>query len=178
MPICEICGKELKNPYTKGHINSQYHQKALSSVGKKISRAKVKPITSLESSSDLRELKIIVSKLEKRLSKVEEILKIKISKGKFRKKAVISNDIDIEQLIINVINQKSNRQQIKGNFILKDIRDTLTKDYNVPEYKFEESILRLYRKQLVDLQSGGNPNDYHILIPTGKKFYYLIAKIN
>jgi hypothetical protein len=178
LPKCEICGKELKNPYSKNHINSQYHQKALRSVGKEISSRKVKPVTILESSSDLRELKIIVSKIENRLSKVEEILKIETLKGKFRKKAIILNDKDIEKLIINVISQKSNRQQIKGNFILKDIRDTLIKEYNVPEYKFEETILRLYRKQLVDLQSGGNPNDYHILSPTGKKFYYLKAKIN
>ena len=44
------------------------------------------------------------------------------------------------------------------------------------KHKFEEIILRLYRKQVIDLQPGGDPGDYHLLSPTGKKFYYLIAK--
>ncbi|MGV9171812.1 MAG: hypothetical protein ACOC44_00410 [Promethearchaeia archaeon] len=29
MPKCEICGKELSNPKSESHINSQYHQEAL-----------------------------------------------------------------------------------------------------------------------------------------------------
>ena len=29
MPKCEICGKELANPNSQGHINSKFHQEAI-----------------------------------------------------------------------------------------------------------------------------------------------------
>jgi DNA repair exonuclease SbcCD ATPase subunit len=178
MPKCKVCGKELNNPNSKRHLNSKYHLQKLGKSGKIQKSIEVKPEVRLRATSEISELRVIISDLEKRLSMVEKALNIKSSKMKSRKDLPISNELDIENLIINILNQKSNQQQIRGNFILKNIRDILKKSYNVPESKFEESVLRLYRKQLVDLQPGGNPEDYHLLSPTGKKFYYLIAKLS
>jgi histone H3/H4 len=39
IPKCEVCGKNLKNPESKSHINSKYHQDAL----KKLKTSKSKP---------------------------------------------------------------------------------------------------------------------------------------
>ncbi|MFO8020385.1 MAG: hypothetical protein R6U96_17320 [Promethearchaeia archaeon] len=47
MPKCEICGKDLKNPKSKSHINSEFHQAALRKLEeekkKKESKPKKKP---------------------------------------------------------------------------------------------------------------------------------------
>lgn len=83
---------------------------------------------------------------------------------------------DLEQEIIKIVDQRPHFQQIKGNIALKDLKNIFQTNYNVSIKEFEEGMLRLYRKQIIDLQPGGNPNDYHLLSPTGKKFYYLFIK--
>lgn len=48
MPVCEICGKELAYPKSKGHINSKFHQDALKSGNKEPGIVKVEKENILE----------------------------------------------------------------------------------------------------------------------------------
>ena len=182
MPTCKICGKELKNPNSSSHINSIFHQGKLNKITTKSSRSsesKISPIIPSEKGENI-ELRNIVLNLEKRISKIEDILKIDGISFKSvtseKKAGEFKSDKELEQEIIKIVNQKSPFQQIKGNIALKDLKNIFQTNYNVSTNEFEESMLRLYRKQIIDLQPGGNPNDYHLLSPTGKKFYYLFIK--
>ncbi|MFX1450480.1 MAG: hypothetical protein ACFFCM_06545 [Promethearchaeota archaeon] len=176
MPKCKICGKNLKNPEAERHINSKYHQEKLKGLKqKKIKFTKSKAISKRDIENELKDIKKNLLNMEKRIVRIEESLKLE-EYSPIRSKKITKRDINFEKEFIKVINQKSNLQQIRGNFALKDLRDSFIRDYGISNKQFEENILRLYRKQLVDLQPGGNPEDYQLLSPTGKKFYYLIIK--
>jgi len=180
MTKCEICGKTLKNPKATSHINSKFHQNKLKQL-KQIQKKdlKAEDISKININTELVNLKNIIYNLEKRVVKIEN----KLNSGGLSSKLIksvatheISKEINLEQEIINIVNQRSNLQQIKGNFILNDLKEIILNEYNISDKDFEDNILRLYRKQLVDLQPGGNPADYHLISPTGKKFYYLMIK--
>ena len=182
MPKCKICGKVLKNPNSSSHINSKYHQEKLKKLTAKSSQgseAIIAPIIPIEKEENT-ELRNMVLSLEKRISKIEDILKIDAVSFKSvtseKRVTKFKNNKELEQEIINIVNQRSHFQQIKGNIALKDLKNIFQTNYNVSKNEFEEGVLRLYRKQIVDLQPGGNPDDYHLLSPTGKKFYYLFIK--
>ena len=110
--------------------------------------------------------------------KIESILQ-DMNKGLFEKKDSINltrfDDFhDFHKELIKIISERPQFQQIKGNYVLKEIRNIFLRDYKISEKEFEENILRLYQKELIDLQPGGNRFDYHISLPMGKKFFYLI----
>ncbi len=183
MPKCKICGKELKNPNSSSHKNSKFHQeklKKITSKSSKSSEVRITPIIPSEKGENI-ELRKIVLNLEKRISKIEVLLKkdgVSFKSVTSEKKAgKFKSDKELEREIIRIVNQRSHFQQIKGNIALKDLKNIFQTNYNVSITEFEEGMLRLYRKQIIDLQPGGNPNDYHLLSPTGKKFYYLFIKI-
>jgi len=182
MPKCKICGKELKNPISSSHINSKFHQgklKKITTNSSKSSEVRISPIIPSEKGENI-ELRNIVLNLEKRISKIEDLLKIDGVSFKSvtseKKAGKFKSDKELEHEIIRIVNQRSPFQQIKGNIALKDLKNIFQTNYNVSIKEFEEGMLRLYRKQIIDLQPGGNPNDYHLLSPTGKKFYYLFIK--
>ena len=182
MPKCKICGKELKNPNSIRHINSKFHQEKLKKITTKSSKSsevRISPIMPSEKGENI-ELRNIVLNLEKRISKIEALLKIDGVSFKSvtseKKAGKFKSDKELEHEIIRIVNQRSPFQQIKGNIALKDLKNIFQTNYNVSIKEFEEGMLRLYRKQIIDLQPGGNPSDYHLLSPTGKKFYYLFIK--
>jgi len=182
MPKCKICGKELKNPISSSHINSKFHQgklKKITTNSSKSSEVRISPIIPSEKGENI-ELRNIVLNLEKRISKIEDLLRIDGVSFKSvtseKKAGKFKSDKELEHEIIKIVNQRSHFQQIKGNIALKDLKNIFQTNYNVSIKEFEEGMLRLYRKQIIDLQPGGNPNDYHLLSPTGKKFYYLFIK--
>ena len=182
MPKCKICGKELKNPNSSSHINSKFHQgklKKITTKSTKSSEGRITPIIPTEKGEDI-ELRRIVLNLEKRILKIEDLLRIDGVSFKSvtseKKAGKFKSDKELEHEIIRIVNQRSPFQQIKGNIALKDLKNIFQTNYNVSIKEFEEGMLRLYRKQIIDLQPGGNPNDYHLLSPTGKKFYYLFIK--
>lgn len=180
MPICKICGKTLKNPNSTSHINSKFHQEKLKKIkGKKVG-VSIKDTAKMDTVNELKNLKNLVLNLEKRIVKIESKLNIESSGTKqFRREKIskkFKDDIDVEREIINILNQRADLQRIKGNFALKDLRKILTKDLRISNKEFEDKILRLYRKQVIDLQPGGNPDEYHLISPTGKRFYYLRIK--
>lgn len=175
MPKCKICGKDLKNPNAKSHINSKFHQEKLKKLGKGAKPSKFDQRVQTDLIVEVDNLRNLFANLEKRILNIEKVLNL----SKSVPKRIFSNeslDINLEQEIINLINQHSNIQQIKGNFPIKNIKDKILKNFNITQKDFEDIILRLYRKQLIDLQPGGDPKEYHLLSPTGKKFYYLITK--
>lgn len=175
MPKCKICGKVLKNPNAKSHIDSKFHQEKLKKIGEGAKPSKVVRRGQTGLIVELDNLRNLVTNLEKRILTIEKVLNLSksIPKRVFPNKSL---DINLEQEIINLINQHSNIQQIKGNFPIKNFKDIVLKNFNITQKDFEDIILRLYRKQLIDLQPGGDPKEYHLLSPTGKKFYYLITK--
>ena len=178
MPICKICGKTLKNPKSTSHINSKYHQEKLVS-SPSITSIDLSPQHDIEK-NDFIKLQNSVFNLEKRMSNIEK--QLKSIRGSSELKIKKTSDIktrNIQKLdkeIVKIIKQRSSAQQIKGNIALKDLKKIILNSYNISEKDFEEIILRLYRKQIFDLQPGGSPSDYQLLSPTGKKFYYLIVK--
>jgi len=178
MPTCRICGKTLKNPKSASHINSKYHQEKLA-LSPSSSSLDLSPHLDIEK-NDFVKLKNLVFNLEKRMSNIEK--QLKSIRGSSELKIKKTSDIkarNIQKLdkeIVKIIKQRSSAQQIKGNIALKDLKKIILNSYNISEKDFEEIILRLYRKQIFDLQPGGNPTDYQLLSPTGKKFYYLIVK--
>ena len=182
MPKCKICGKELKNPNSSSHVNSKFHQEKLKKRTAKSSKSSeiITPIIPIIEKGENLELRNIVLDLEKRILKIEALLKIddiSFKSVSYEKKAgKFKSDKELEQEIIRIVKQRSHFQQIKGNIALKDLKTIFQANYNVSIKEFEEGMLRLYRKQIIDLQPGGNPNDYHLLSPTGKKFYYLFIK--
>jgi len=175
MPECQICGKVLKNPKTSSHINSKFHQQKLREIkSPKIGDLVKDPSITHSIDEELVQLKKIVLELENRIIKIEKKLNREIVTKDYAYGK--SKVVDFEKEFINLINHRSNLQPIKGNFPLKELRDIFTNEFNITDREFEDNILRLYRKQLIDLQAGGNPSEYHLVSPTGKRFYYLIAK--
>ena len=174
---CPKCGKSYKTqgaPYKK-HIESCTGKKQPPKREKRSSSTKKVEI----SSSLIKRL----DDIEYRLSKLEEkINNISIGnneKLKIQKSAMVlpvSNEVELNKIIKNIINETSNIYSIKGVIPLEDLKDILYRNYNLSQRKFEELILKLYRKELIDLQAGGTPTDYHLESPTGKKFYYLMVK--
>ena len=78
MPKCKICGKELKNPNSSNHINSKFHQgklKKITTKSTKGSEIRIKPIIPTERGED-NELRKRVLNLEKRILKIENLLRI------------------------------------------------------------------------------------------------------
>ena len=175
MPECQICGKVLKNPNASSHINSKFHQQKLKEVKPpKLGDLTKGPSVKHNVDEELVYLKKFVLDLENRILKLEKRLDKKIINKNYTYSK--SKLIDFEKEFINMINHRSNLQPIKGNFPLKELKDIFTREYKITDKQFEDNVLRLYRKQLIDLQAGGNPTEYHLVSPTGKKFYYLIAK--
>jgi len=178
MPICKICGKTLKNPNSTSHIKSKYHQGKLVS-SPSITSIDLSPQQDIEK-NDFIKLKNSIFNLEKRMSIIEKQMKsirdgpkLKIKKTSDKKTRNLQK---LDKEIVKIIKQRSSAQQIKGNIALKDLKKLILRSYNISEKEFEEIILRLYRKQIFDLQPGGSPSDYQLLSPTGKRFYYLIVK--
>ena len=175
LPVCQTCGKKLKNPDSPAHLKSKFHQEKLKKIGEGAKSSKVVRRGQTGLIVEVNNLRNLFANLEKRILNIEKVLNL----NKSVPKKIFSNeslDINLEQEIINLINLHSNIQQIKGNFPIKNIKDKILKNFNITQKDFEDIILRLYRKQLIDLQPGGDPKEYHLLSPTGKKFYYLITK--
>ena len=185
MPICKICGKELKNPSDPRHIKSKYHQNALKKlkyqkkeeiiVQDKTDQLKLQNI--MDVISDIKENILI---LENRISKIESIIDARLLTDDYNKKSHLLitelKDNELIEELVNIINQRKDYKQIKKSITLKELKNILKKKFNLNENQFRNIILKLYRKQLIDLQPGGPSTDYHLLSPTGKKFYYLILK--
>ena len=182
MSYCEICIRKYKDPNyatSQRHINSKLHQDNLKKRKKVPKVADLGEFRRVNIVSELNHLKDTVSKMEIRISNIENFLNLgRINKISKKSKTTLkeSQIRRLEKEIINLINQESHIQQIKGNFPIKKLKISVMKKFNVSEQEFEDIILRLYRKQIIDLQPGGEPTDYHILSPTGKRFYYLITK--
>ena len=182
MSYCEICNKKYRDPNyatSQRHINSKTHQDKLKKRRKGPRVADLGGSKGLNIVSELSHLKDTVSNMEIRISNIENMLNLgRMTKVSKKSKATLkeSQIRRLEQEIINLINQESHIQQIKGNFLIKNVKESVMKKFNIAEQDFEDIILRLYRKQIIDLQPGGAPTDYHILSPTGKRFYYLITK--
>jgi len=175
MPICKICGKELKNPSDPRHIKSKYHQNAL----KKLKYQKKEEII-VQDKTDQLKLKENILILENRISKIEKIIDARLLTDDYNKKSDLLitelKDNELIEELVNIINQRKDYKQIKKSITLKELKNIFEKKYNLNENQFRNIILKLYRKQLIDLQPGGPSTDYHLLSPTGKKFYYLILK--
>lgn len=182
MPKCLICGKELQNPNSRSHINSKYHQDRMNrnNIKSLKSQISVKKGSKIVDLSDLNNLKVKVNDLEKRINFIENQLNRVLSNQNHLMSNYHTQNKDFktidEKKIIKVIKRKSNSQYIKGNLILAELKQEFSSLYSISDKQFEEIILRLYRKQIIDLQPGGNPSEYHIISPTGTKFYYLILK--
>lgn len=177
MPKCSICGKELKNPNNRSHINSVFHQKALQR--KKIPEKQLKTSQTVSKDTSLqqeiRELKRIVINIEKRVKNLENQKK----KNNLNDQYSTFTDGDfkvIENSIIRLIKEISSNQRIKGMVPIKDVNKSIKKEFKIREDDFINLIMRLYRKQMIDLQPGGNPRDYHLKSPTGSEFYYVSLK--
>jgi len=179
LPKCKICGKVLKNPNAASHINSKFHQDKLKKPQKPTKIKDFGKIKSFNVVSELTQLKELVSNMENRIANIENILNLNRMENASKKSEIVFKKSQIRNLerdIINLINQQSHIQRIKGNFPIKNVRKAVIEKFNISEKDFEDIILRLYRKQKIDLQPGGDPTDYHLLSPTGKRFYYLITK--
>ena len=103
----------------------------------------------------------------------------KVHKSTSQKKAFdlpLDDEKKLTGIIKDIIEKNSDLYSIKGLIPLEDLKRELFKGYNLSENKFKELILRLYRKEFIDLQAGGTPSGYHLKSPTGKRFFYLIVK--
>jgi len=182
MSYCKICKKKYKDPNyatSQRHLSSKFHQEKLKKIKKTTRVTDLGKVSELDVVSELTQLKDLVLNMENRISNIEKFLNLDRMKIVSKKNEITSKESQIRNLeeeIINSINQQSHIQHIKGNFPIKNVRKIVMKKFNISEKDFEDIILRLYRKQIIDLQTGGDPNDYHLLSPTGKKFYYLITK--
>lgn len=198
MPICKICGKSVQNPNSQSHTDSKYHQEKLKSTeasgnsllleGKKskqvnkIKKAQTKTdSTQFEQiNNELNEIKAFLLKVEKRVSQIEANLNYDLIHNKSAikevKTKIFKDEIAFKREIVVVINNSAELERVKGNIPLKTLKTIFIKEYDMTEKEFEEQILNLYRKQMIDLQPGGDPSEYHVQSPTGKKFYYLILK--
>lgn len=168
---CQKCGKEYKSRY-------HYENHIKKCTGKPSKKKITKKKTSVSSKNELNNLKIKVENIEQRLIKIETILQ-DINRKSFGKKDSVNitkfDDFhDFHKELVKIINERPQFKQIRGNYVLKEIRNIFLHDYKMSQKEFEENILKLYRKELIDLQPGGNKFDYHLSLPTGAKFYYLI----
>ncbi|MHA1724399.1 MAG: hypothetical protein ACTSXH_06100 [Promethearchaeota archaeon] len=172
MPKCLVCGKELKNPKSKSHINSKFHQEKLNKSGKK----DVKKIESSVKTDEISLLKKLIENLDRRLSIIEERLNVSNTSITSQTYKPLNNK-KIADMIVKTIKEKTSSHRIRRNLTLIDLKEEITDMVQISDQEFEEIILRLYRKQVVDLQSGGKPTEYHIRSPIGNKFYYIALKI-
>jgi len=177
MPKCSICGKELQNPNSIRHVNSAYHQKALQreKIPEKRLRTSQIVVKDTKLQKEIKELKEVVIGIEKRVKNLEYL----ITKNNQNNQYTTYTDDDtrvIENSIIRLIKDISSNQRIKGMVPIKNINKSIKKEFKIKEDDFINLIMRLYRKQMIDLQPGGNPRDYHLKSPTGSDFYYVSLK--
>lgn len=167
--ICPKCKKE----YSPG---SRYYKKHVANCQGKIKKSPKKS----QKKDEISLIKKNLLGIEKRLSKLEDLLRKGNSdaflENEIRTKTKFNTMDEFQQELMKIIRKNPKFKHIKRNYILKDIRKLFLREYKITEKEFEDNILRLYRKQIIDLQPGGNSSDYHISLPTGKKFYYLITK--
>ncbi len=168
---CPKCGKEYKRI-------SYYEKHIISCQGKQTKSRKKSNKSKKE--NNYREIKDLISNLDKRIIEIEKKLALNESHSKFfdnsEKSMKFRNIHEFEKEITKTLGQNTGFKNKRGNLSIKEIRKIFLKEYNISNKEFEENIMRLYRKQIIDLQPGGNPADYHLLSPTGKKFYYLTLK--
>lgn len=179
MPIytCAKCGKEYKRKgYYDKHIKDCTGKKPSPKVKKRVRKPKI---------VDKNDIVKRVDNIELRLSNLEEEFKnLDLGNHKNRlnrKKAInlpINNEIELVKIIKNIIKVNTNLYSIKGMIPLEDLKDIMNRNYNLTEKSFEDIILKLYRKEYIDLHAGGTPDSYLLKSPTGKEFYYLMVKEN
>ncbi|HEC39802.1 hypothetical protein LCGC14_0482150 [marine sediment metagenome] len=173
---CPKCGREYK---TKG----AFYQKHVKNCVGEIPKQKDKKISKPQKGR--KTLNTVIKRLESfdtRLSNLEKKFnEFDISNRKLpSNKSVALLPMNSEKKLVNIIKsiiaENANSYSIKGLITLKELRTKIINRYNLSEGKFEELMLKLYRKELVDLQAGGNPQNYQLKSPTGKEFYYLRVK--
>ena len=92
-------------------------------------------------------------------------------------KALSAIDIKrIENRIIKLIQDRASIQRIKSTVAIKDVNRIIKSEFGISEADFVDLMMRLYRKQVIDLQPGGSPGEYTLQSPTGSRFYYVSLK--
>ncbi len=175
---CPKCGKDYK---TQGSYYQKHIKNCIGNIPKPKSNKKSK---SQNASGSLATVLKRFEIFETRLSSLERkfnrfnISNRKIHPNKEVRNLPINNEKKLVNIIKKIVNENSNLYSIKGMMSLKELRDNIRINYNLSETIFEELMLKLYRRELIDLQAGGNPKDYQLKSPTGKMFYYLRVKEN
>lgn len=175
--ICPKCGKIYKRDgkYWEEHLEKCTRKESkTSSKPKLIKTIKVKDFNKLFNRLDNFEKRLSI--LEQKFNKLDLNNIFSLKSQIEITNLPINNDKKLVNIIKDIIIKNSNLYSIKGVIPLEDLKANLSKKYNLIEKEFEEIILKLYRRELVDLQSGGTPNGYHLKSPTGKRFFYLMVK--
>jgi len=171
--ICPKCKKEYVS-------DSHYYKKHIATCQGKVEKKPIKKLKKKQKKDEITLLKKNMQNLEKRVSRLENLLTRESSdvylEAELRITPKFTTMDEFHRELMKIIQNNPKFKHIKRNYVLKDLRKLFLKDYKISEKEFEDNILRLYRKQIIDLQPGGNNSEYQISLPTGKKFYYLITK--
>jgi hypothetical protein len=164
---CAYCGQEFTAAGCAKHETKCPKKPPLSSGD--VSPNFSNQISALQKEWNQRfeELQNRISALESNLTP-ENTLSLKITPN------ITPKTQSFKEILFQLLAQLTDQQQIKGNFPLKVLKEQFMQEYSYSEKEFEDNILRLYRKQEIDLQPGGDVHDYHIASPTKKLFYYLV----
>jgi len=139
LPICSVCGKTLKNPNSKSHIQSKFHQDAL---------RRQKGLSDAEVVSDIAKTKPTgiraSAQIEKRVSLLEEQIRFIMNK-------LTAIDLKLSQGVPSKVSP-SNLNLIKKELMKLIPRgQSMTIDKIASSLKFPETEWKTIEQAIIDL---------------------------
>ncbi|MHA1439848.1 MAG: hypothetical protein ACTSPD_20055 [Promethearchaeota archaeon] len=161
MPVCKICGKNLKNPNSKNHINSKFHQEKLKQQN--LSKQSTSKIDSnIEIRDFFKELLTIKSRLtsiENRLKVIEDFYDIQ---NKEKNKIRISGISNLWEIIKHKIPEISNNILGIEKVSIGKLYQKISNDHIIPKEDFEKALIKLNDSGKIQLEAGTNEDDFSI----------------
>jgi len=152
MAKCKICGKDLKNPNSKSHINSKYHQDKLNKIP-----TDNKSITGVTKDIKLVEqIELINKKLKVYDSRLENLENILLK----NKKSLIKTKNELFDIIKQILPVISN--QVLGIATIEDLLKRIKIDYDISEVGFRKGLLKLNSENKIQLEPGMSDISYSL----------------
>ncbi|MHA1449148.1 MAG: C2H2-type zinc finger protein [Candidatus Hodarchaeales archaeon] len=151
MPVCEICGKTLKNPKAKSHINSKGHQNALKKL--QITTVSPKTVTNASSKSAYQP----ASDYEHRIELLENQVKFIMEKlNAIDIRLSSSEPVNLEIADLRPVKKRVKQLISRGESM---ILDTLMKDKKMKDFRWnivEKALLELIDDEEFDVAEGNS----------------------
>ena len=161
MPICKICGKELKNPESPRHINSKYHQKKLKELkAKKGQKSKGKE--ELKTSLNSNDILSIIDRLDRIEHRLQVLEKFHHEFKNKESRSTISSVSALLEIVKEKLPIISKNQLGIEKVSLGELYTKITDEYSISKKNFSKGLLKLNDAGKVQLEPGSSSRDFSI----------------